>query len=97
MASDTIRLTASEVEAVATKFSTAATETQDLLTRLQGDVSGMASGWEGDAYNKFTDNFEQIRTKLNDVVELYEGLSEQLKGVVKTLQSADEGLASSMG
>ncbi|MBR6570727.1 MAG: WXG100 family type VII secretion target [Clostridia bacterium] len=94
---DIIRLTAQEVEAVATRFGTAAEETTALLNELSGVVEGMSSGWEGDAYNAFVSSFEEIRTNLNGVVELYEGLQARLKGVVQTMQETDSALAASMG
>ena len=91
-----IRLTAQEVEAVAVKFDTASTDTQELLTSLQNTVNDMSSGWEGDSYNAFTESFAEIRTNLQSVVELYQGLAGQLRGVVQTMQETDSELASSL-
>ena len=92
-----IRLTAQQVEAVATRFGRAAEETTALLNELANVVDDMSSGWEGDAYNAFVSSFGEIRTNLNSVVELYEGLQTQLQGVVRTLQETDAGLAASIG
>lgn len=93
---DVIRLTAQEVEAVATKFTQASDNTEQLLNELGTTVEGMSSGWEGDAYNAFNESFGEIKKNLQNVVELYDGLADQLRQVVKTLQETDSGLASSL-
>ena len=94
---DIIRLTASEVEAVAAKFNQAASDTEQLVASLSREVEGLESGWEGDAYNAFTGNFADIATQMKDIVAMYEGLDAQLKQVVKTMQEADTGIASALG
>jgi len=93
---DIIRLTAQEVETVATKFDAASTDTQELLNNLQTVVNDMSAGWEGDAYNAFVSSFGEIKTNLQSVVELYEGLASQLREVVKTMQETDSSLASAL-
>ena len=93
---DVIRLTAQEVETVATKFNNASDSTQQLLDELGSTVESMSAGWEGDAYNAFVESFGEIKKNLQSVVELYDGLSDQLRQVVKTLQETDSGLASSL-
>ena len=94
---DIIRLTAQEVEALAQKFSDASTETEELLNRLGNEVSSAASGWEGDAYNAFVNKYEEIRTQMKSVVEMYENINELLRNVVSTMQETDSQIASSMG
>lgn len=93
---DIIRLTAAEVQAVAAKFASASEETEALVGSLSSEVSSMSSGWEGDAYNRFSENFAEIAKKMKDIVEMYQGLGKQLEGVIKTMQETDAGLASSM-
>lgn len=90
---DIIRLTASEVEALASKFSSAADETTTTVNNLQMEVSNAASGWEGDAYNAFAQTFEDIKKQMTSVHDMYEGINTMLLGVVKSLQEADSGLA----
>ena len=93
---DIIRLTVSEVEAAAAKFNQAASETEQMVTNLSREVEGLASGWEGDAYNAFTGNFANIATQMKDIVAMYEGLDAQLKQVAKTIQETDSSIASAL-
>ena len=94
---DVIRLTASQVEELASQFTNASTETEELLNRLGQNVLNAASGWEGDSYTKFESKFEEVRSQMRSVVQMYEDFSTLLKQVVQVMQETDTSMASAMG
>lgn len=90
---DIIRITAAEIEGLAKNFQSASTETTDLVNKLEGEVSSVASGWEGDSYNAFVDKFAEIKKQMQTVSEMYEGIHDLLNNVVKEMQAADDQIA----
>lgn len=93
---DVIRLTKAEVETLASQFKQAGSDTQDMLNNLGSAVQSAASGWEGDAYNAFVERFDTIKNDMKQVVEMYEGIDELLRGVIQTIEETDSGLASAV-
>lgn len=93
---DIIRITASQVGEVATRFTAAAEETETLLSALSSEVENMSSGWEGDAYTAFSTSFADLSKQLQNVAEMYRGITQQLNQVVEVIQNTDAELASAM-
>lgn len=93
---DIIRLTASELEALANQFANACTENTEMVNTLGSAVEAAAAGWEGDAYNAFVDKFVEIKKQMDSVSEMYTGIHDLLIKVRDAVVNTDSEIASSI-
>ncbi|ARJ50992.1 WXG100 family type VII secretion target [Staphylococcus lutrae] len=64
------------------------------LTRAQGEI---ASNWEGQAFNRFEEQFQQLTPKVEKFAQLLEEIKQQLNSTADAVQEQDQQLSNNFG
>jgi WXG100 family type VII secretion target len=85
-----IKITPEQIRSVATQFSQAGTQSQDLVSRLTNTVNGMQPEWEGMTSQRFYADFQSWSSQMTKFVELLNGISTQLNQIADRFAIADQ-------
>jgi WXG100 family type VII secretion target len=75
---------------VAGQFAQAASQSQDMVTRLTNAVNSMQPEWEGMTSQRFYSDFQQWSQQMTRFVELLNSISRQLNQIADRFAAADQ-------
>ena len=87
---DTILLTPEELEEQALQLDTLAERNDEVVNTLNGVVSGLLSGWEGDAQTAFTESFNKKKDVFSRFSEDMRRFSERVKTFASHMRDEEQ-------
>lgn len=85
-----IRITPEQVRGVASQFSQAANQSQEMVSRLTNAINSMQPEWEGMTSQRFYSDFQQWSAQMTRFVELLNGIGQQLNQIADRFAAADQ-------
>lgn len=94
MGQSIIQMTPQEAESQASRIDGYEAEVESVIANLSALVTGLESGWKGDAFRAYAEQFDQLKgTVMKDFCELLKQISTQLRSVSSAMQQADAEIA----
>ncbi len=90
-------MTPQELKAKATRYEQSAQQIEQILkdlTNLQRELSGE---WEGQAFRKFDEQFQQLSPKVQNFAQLMHEINTQLNKTADAVAEHDEALSRNFG
>lgn len=84
-----ISVTPDQLRASANVYSTAANEIQTQLNNISTENGNMAAEWQGQAFQGYLDQFEQLKPNVNQMIELLTQINQQLHNYANTVEDRD--------
>ena len=72
-------------------------ECESLITNTQRLIDSLRDQWEGQASEKYAQQFAELRPSFDRMRRLYDELSEQLNGTAQAMETMDTEIASKFG
>lgn len=88
-----IKLTPDELRQSATKYTAGAQSVMDVLTSLTNEQSVISDNWDGNAFDAFEQQFNELAPKIRQFSELLKDINQHLNHVTTTLEETDNTLA----
>ncbi|MEG0328074.1 MAG: WXG100 family type VII secretion target [Erysipelothrix sp.] len=88
-----IKMSFEDVRQKASEYSTASSEIEALLARLEGYQSELSAVWEGSSFQQFDSRFEELKPQIRNFENLLMNISEFLNSAAGTLEEADAAIA----
>ncbi len=88
-----IKLTPDELRQSATKYTAGSQSVTDVLTSLTNEQAVISENWDGNAFDSFEQQFNELSPKIRQFAELLEEINKQLNHVATTLEETDNALA----
>lgn len=92
-----IKLTPEELRQSATKYTEGSQTIDDVLNTLTHEQDNIASNWDGQAFDKFEQQFDELKPKIQEFSQLLDDINQQLVSVADTLEQTDQDIASQIG
>lgn len=92
-----IKMSPDELHAKSQSYGDGAEQINDVLTRLSGLQDELRGEWEGRAFERFDDQFQQLSKKVNEFENLMREIQVQLQKTAQAVQENDEALAQNFG
>lgn len=92
-----IRMTPEELKSKAARYEQSAQQIEQILsnlTHLQQELSGE---WEGQAFRKFDEQFQQLSPKVQNFAQLMHDINTQLNKTADAVAEHDEALSRNFG
>lgn len=92
-----IKMSPEEIRAKSNDYGNSSEQIHQILsdlTRTQGEI---ASNWEGQAFNKFEEQFNQLKPKVENFAQLLEEIKQQLTSTADAMAEQDQQLSSNFG
>lgn len=92
-----IRMTPEELKSKATRYGKSGQEIEQILrdlTILQNDLRGE---WEGRAFERFDDQFNQLKPKVQNFAQLMHDINTQLNKTAEAVAQQDQQLSQNFG
>lgn len=84
-----IKITPEQVRQVAQQFAQAASQSQDMVSRLTNSINAMQPEWEGMTSQRFYSDFQQWSAQMKQFIELLNGINQQLVQIADRFSSVD--------
>jgi len=85
-----IRMSPDELEGLAGKLASAAADSQNLASTVEGLINNAASNWEGAAKERYIRDFEEIKPVLQQKLpETLQTLSDNMKTMAREFRDLD--------
>ncbi len=85
-----IRITPEQVRQVAQQFAQAASQSQEMVSRLTNAVNSMQPEWEGMTSQRFYGDFQQWSAQMKQFTDLLNGINQQLNQIADRFAAADQ-------
>ena len=92
-----IKLTPEELRMDAENYRYAGQTIQEMLQKLQGTHQKMNDNWEGRAWQKFDEEYQELALEVRDFEELMYSIHGQLQQVAQVVEETDQAIASKLG
>ena len=92
-----IRLSPEEMRGCASQVSNYGQETEALIVNTQRLIDGLCEQWDGQASQKYAQQFAELRPSYDRMRNLYEELSQQLQGTATAMENLDTEIAGKFG
>lgn len=92
-----IKLTPDELRTQAQSYTEGATSVRDVLTRLTNTQAEIDANWDGNAFDSFEQQFNELSPKVSQFADLLDEINQQLNQVANTLEETDAQIASQIG
>ncbi|MGL5041574.1 MAG: WXG100 family type VII secretion target [Culicoidibacterales bacterium] len=92
-----IKLTPEELRLQSNIYGKSAGEITVMLGRLDGVQREISANWDGEAWNKFEEQYGELSKKVRDFSNLLEDIDKQLKEVARVVEETDREIASKLG
>lgn len=92
-----IKMSPEELHSKSQRYGDGAEQINDVLNKLQSLQDELRGEWEGRAFERFDEQFQQLRPKVNDFEELLREIKMQLQKTAQAVQEQDESLAQNFG
>lgn len=89
-----IKLTPDELRTSAQKYSQGSQNVQDVLTSLTNEQTVISENWNGNAFDAFEQQFNELSPKVSQFAELLQAINGQLNSVAGNLEEVDSSMAS---
>jgi WXG100 family type VII secretion target len=93
MSFDHIQVNLGELQAASSKFNANASELEQLLQRVQGQIESLSSTWQGRAAADFGSLMTKWTTDVHGIHEVLATVSQHLSQAASGYQDADTGIA----
>lgn len=91
---NTIKLTPDELRTSAKSYSEGHQQIDDLLSKLSSTQETIRSNWEGNAFEKFDEQFTDLKPKVQQFSDLLDDIFNQLNKVAEIIENTDNDIAS---
>lgn len=91
--SNRIKLTPAELRTSAVKYKDSSQSIKNILTVLNREQSVIRGNWEGAAFKKFDEKFNELTPKIQEFSDLLQSIQTQLNSVATTIEETDAQLA----
>ena len=88
-----IKLSPEELRTSASKYTNGSEEVTAVLTTLRSEQETIRANWEGNAFDSFDQQFNELAPKIEDFAQLLQDINAQLNNVATTLEETDQALA----
>lgn len=92
-----IKLTPEELRTSATKYTTGSQEVTQVLSTLRAEQETISANWDGQAFESFDQQFNELAPKIEQFAQLLEDIHTQLNSVATTIEETDQAIASQIG
>ncbi|PAD20688.1 WXG100 family type VII secretion target [Terribacillus saccharophilus] len=92
-----IRMTPEQLQSHAKKYGTSSSQLDQILSDLSTLQEQLRSEWEGRAFDRFDDQFVQLRPKVQEFSQLMLDIQQQLEKTAQAVQEQDEALSQNFG
>ncbi|MEN1967618.1 WXG100 family type VII secretion target [Lentibacillus sp. N15] len=92
-----IKMTPDELQGQAKRYGEGADQIQDVLSKLESLQSELSGQWSGRAFERFDEQFAQLRPKVQDFEQLMRDIQLQLEKTADAVAQQDEALAQNFG
>jgi len=92
-----IRMTPEELKSKAVRYKNSSEQINHILKDLQSLQNELRGEWEGKAFNRFDDQFEQLRPKVVNFADLMQQIHDQLVATANAVARQDEELSQNFG
>ncbi len=92
-----IRMTPEELKSRATRYGQSGSQIEQILSDLTNLQAVLSQEWEGQAFNRFNDQFNQLSPKVRDFAQLMHDIHDQLNKTADAVAEHDEALSRNFG
>ncbi|RDX01253.1 WXG100 family type VII secretion target [Listeria kieliensis] len=92
-----IRMSPSELRDRAKTYGTSARDIEQMLQRLSQTQEQLRSEWEGQAFQRFDDQFNQLKPKVTEFANLMDQIEQQLQKTATVVEEQDQQLSQNFG
>lgn len=92
-----IRVTPEILQERANEYGTASNDITTIMNNLQRLQDTLRSEWEGDAFQGFDAQFNELKPKVQNFAELMQQINEQLVKTAQAMQQNDQDLKRNFG
>ncbi|EUJ16953.1 WXG100 family type VII secretion target [Listeria aquatica] len=92
-----IRMTPAELRDRAKTYGTSARDIEQMLQRLSQLQEQLRSEWEGQAFQRFDDQFNQLKPKVTEFANLMDQIEQQLQKTASAVEEQDQQLSQNFG
>lgn len=84
-----MQITPKQVRRISDQFGQASQESQQMVSRLQNTMNGLAPDWEGMTKERFFQSYEQWRTSMTQFVQMLQQIGQELDNIATRFEQAD--------
>ena len=92
-----IRVSPETLQTRAREYNKASNEVNSILSNLTGLQQTLASEWEGQAFQGFDRQFNELKPKVREFAELLEQINLQLVSAARAMEEHDQALSQKCG
>ena len=92
-----IRVSPETLQTRAREYNKASNEVNSILSNLTGLQQTLASEWEGQAFQGFDRQFNELKPKEREFAELLEQINLQLVSAARAMEEHDQALSQKFG
>lgn len=92
-----IRMTPDQLQAKAKRYGHSAQQIEQILRDLSNLQEELRGEWEGRAFERFDDQFRQLKPKVQDFAQLMQEIEMQLTKTAEAVAQQDEALSQNFG
>lgn len=92
--SQQLRFNADEAMSAKGKLDQKATEIKGIMGEVKSTMTEVASGWKGDAANKYIAQYDKIAKTVDELIKCVNTIGEQLEAQAKAQREEDTEIAS---
>lgn len=87
--SSQIKVTPQQLRAAASQFKSSSQQSQEMINRLNQQITSMQSDWAGMSAQKFYNDFQQWKSTMTQFVTLLNEIGGQLEAIATRFEQAD--------
>ena len=92
-----IRMTPEQMRQRAGEFRTESDNTEQVISKMQSLIGTLRSEWEGQAAQKFDEQFQQLKPSFQKMRELISDVATQLDQTAMAVEQLDRDIAGKFG
>ncbi|ASE36828.1 WXG100 family type VII secretion target [Staphylococcus pettenkoferi] len=92
-----IKMSPEEIRTKSNTYGGSADQIRQILSDLKSAQGEISSHWEGQAFNKFDEQFNQLSPKVEKFAQLLEDIKQQLTSAADTVEEQDQQLSNNFG
>lgn len=92
-----IRMTPEELKSKAIRYGQSARQIEEILHNLSNLQEELRGEWEGRAFERFDDQFRQLKPRVQDFANLMQEINMQLNKTADAVTQHDEALSRNFG
>ena len=92
-----IKVSPETLQTRAREYSKASNEVNGILSNLSALQQTLAAEWEGQAFQGFDRQFNELKPKVKELAELLEQINVQLVGAARAMEEHDQALSQKFG